>query len=240
MYQGKPVIGLTGSFKPEGWNAQHFLNESYFHAVRHFGGIPLLIPVLAEPEELDYLLNQCDGLILTGGNDIDPIRFGEALLNDTVEIARERDEAETAILDRILKKNLPILGICRGIQIMNVYYGGTLYQDIPAQCPSDVKHRMEEPYHRSSHSCTLVTGSPLHILTGKDSIGVNSHHHQAIKDVDPGLLVMGYSEDGIVEAVCDPSRPFCWGVQWHPERIWDIERSSAQLFEAFLAATAKH
>ena len=239
MYAGKPVIGLTGSFRPDSWTAQHFLNESYLHAVRHFGGIPLFIPVLTEKEELEYLLNQCDGLILTGGNDIDPERFGEHLLNDTVVIASERDEAETAVLDLAVRMDIPILGICRGIQMMNVYFGGTLYQDIPAQCPSDIKHRMEEPYHRTSHSCILVPRSPLHTLAGKDSIGVNSHHHQAIKEPAPGFLVMGRSEDGIIEAICDPGKPFCWGVQWHPERIWDIEDSSAKVFEAFIAASRK-
>lgn len=236
MFDGKPIIGLTGSFKPDSWNEQHILNQSYFYAVRHFGGIPLFIPVLAEKEELEYLVSQCDGLILTGGVDIDPVRFGEKLLNDTVVIMQERDTAEMAVLDLAVRKNIPIFGICRGVQMMNVYFGGTLYQDIPAQCPSDVKHRMDEPYHRTSHSCIVQKNTPLYELACVTEFGVNSHHHQAVKDLAPGFISLGHSEDGIIEAICDPSKPFCWGVQWHPERIWDIEPTSAKLFEAFLSA----
>lgn len=236
MFNGKPVIGLTASYKPDSWTDQHILNESYFHAVRHFGGIPLLIPVLLEQDELEYLLSQCDGLILTGGVDLDPELFGESLLNDTVVITRERDVAEYAVLDMAVKKDIPILGICRGIQTLNVYFGGTLYQDIPAQCPSDVLHRMEAPYHRTCHSCIVDAGSPLHTLTGRDTFGINSHHHQAIKELAPGFVAMGRCEDGVIEAICDPSKPFRWGVQWHPERIWDIEENSAKIFEVFISA----
>lgn len=238
MYKKQPIIGLCGSFEREGENPRHFLNESYFHAIRHFGGIPLLIPVLAEPEELEYLANQCDGLVLTGGDDLDPALFGETLLNDTVNIAPERDRGEYALLDLVLKKGIPILGICRGIQVMNVYCGGTLYQDIPSQVPSDVQHRMEKPNHRTCHRCLTGQNSPLHTLTGLREFGVNSHHHQAVRDLAPNFICMGRSEDGIIEAIYDPGKPFFWGVQWHPERIWDIEESSAKLFQAFLAACA--
>lgn len=236
MYQGKPVIGLTGSFKPDSETPQHFLNQSYFEAIRQFGGIPLLIPVLAQTEELDFLMNQCDGLLLTGGGDLDPALFGETMLNDTVVIAGERDEAEYRALDHAVRRNLPIFGICRGVQVMNVYFGGTLYQDIPTQIPSDIAHRMEKPYHRTCHSCFVEQGTPLHKLTGVSEFGVNSHHHQAVKDLAPGFISMGRSDDGVIEAICDPSKYFCWGVQWHPERIWDIEISSAKLFEAFITA----
>jgi len=129
-----------------------------------------------------------------------------------------------------------MLGICRGIQMMNVYFGGTLIQDIPTQAPSEEKHRMEAPYHRTSHSCVLTEGSPLRKLAGKEIIGVNSHHHQSVKDIAPGFALMGACEDGIVEAIWNPGKKFCWGVQWHPERIWDIEEGSAKVFEAFIEA----
>ena len=233
MFNGKPVIGLTGSFRPHEWTAQHFLNQSYFHAIRHFGGIPVLLPVMAEADELNYLVSTLDGLVLTGGDDIDPALFGEAMLNDTVKLCPERDQAEYAVLKLADEKNLPLLGICRGVQVMNVYYGGTLYQDIPAQIPNCLLHRMEAPFHRTCHSCIPEQGTPFEI---RESFGINSHHHQAIRDVAPGYRAMGRSEDGVIEAIFDPAHRFRWGVQWHPERIWDIESTSAWVFETFIAS----
>ena len=151
MDRKKPVIGLTSSFMIHEDTEKIFLPHSYFEAIRHFGGIPLLIPVMASDDELQFLLDRCDGLLLTGGDDIDPVLFGEDKLNDTVVIAPERDSQEGKLIDMALERKLPILGICRGIQMLNVHLGGTLYQDIPAQIPSEVAHRMEKPYHRASH-----------------------------------------------------------------------------------------
>ena len=233
MFNGKPVIGLTGSFRPHEWTAQHFLNQSYFHAIRHFGGIPVLLPVMAEEDELNYLVSTLDGLVLTGGDDIAPALFGETILNDTVKLCPERDQAEYAVLKLADEKNLPVLGICRGVQVMNVYYGGSLYQDIPAQIPGCLLHRMEAPFHRTCHSCIPEQGTPF---ARWEPFGINSHHHQAIKDVAPGYRCMGRSEDGVIEAIFDPAHRFRWGVQWHPERIWDIEKTSAWVFETFIAS----
>ena len=235
METKKPVIGLTSSFMTHEDRDLVFLPNPYFHAIRHFGGIPVLIPVMADPDELEYLMNLCDGLVLTGGDDIDPSLYGEEKLNDTVCIAPERDAQEGKVIDMAVERNIPIFGICRGVQIMNVHFGGSLYQDIPAQIPSDVAHSMAKPDHRTCHRCITEPGTPLHQLCGSD-IGVNSHHHQAVKDVAPGFVSMGRCEDGIIEAIYDPAKPFCWGVQWHPEKIWDIEEGSAKLFEAFISA----
>ena len=236
MKNGKPVIGLCSSYEKNEKTDRIFLNEDYLRAIRHFGGMPLVIPATAEKEEQAMLLALCDGLVLTGGNDIDPALYGEEVLNDTVEPAPERDAGEYRLCDLALARKLPILGICRGLQLLNVYFGGTLYQDIPSQYPTAAKHRMEEPYHRTEHDCVIAEASPLSALLGQGNVPVNSHHHQAVKDIAPGLQSMGRCSDGIVEALWKPDERFLWAVQWHPEKIWDMEESSAKVFEAFIAA----
>lgn len=236
MYNGKPVIGLTSSFEAIPEADKIFLPHAYFDAVRHFGGIPMMIPVHATEEEQLFLLNQCDGLILTGGNDIDPKHYGESIWNDTVEPAPERDAAEWKICGMALERNIPILGICRGFQLLNVFFGGSLYQDLPTQYTSDIGHRMEKPDIRTCHDCVVNQDSPMYHWVQEAVIGVNSHHHQAVKSLAPGLVAMATARDGLVEAFYRPEHLFCCGVQWHPEKIWQIAPSSGRIFEAFIAA----
>lgn len=236
MYKDKPVIGLTSSFENKQDAPKVFLPQAYLDAIRQFGGIPLLIPVCASDEERALLLDQCDGLVLTGGDDIEPERYGESVWNDTVEPAPERDSAEWKVCAMALERNIPILGICRGFQLLNVFFGGSLYQDLPTQFESVVSHRLEKADYSICHDCIVEEDSPLHALSGEQVISVNSYHHQAVRELAPGLAVMARATDGIIEAFCRTEAPFCWGVQWHPEKIWDIAPSSGKIFEAFLGA----
>lgn len=236
MKDRKPIIGVVSSYKvTDTWN-QVFSYEEYLTSVREFGGIPLLIPTGAGEEELDTLLDLCVGLLLTGGNDVQPALYGEVVLNDTVKPAAQRDDTEWKLCDRVLERDMPVLAICRGMQFLNVYFGGTLYQDIPAQVDTQVKHSMDKPYIRHCHNCLVEPGTPLHDLLGRDSIGVNSHHHQSVKDLAPGFEIMGRCEDGIIEAMWRPEARFLWCVQWHPERIWPMDPNQGKIWEAFIAA----
>ena len=232
----KPIIGLTTMYELRDENDRIILNHSYLDTIRQFGGTPLILPTEGKAEDLKALVELCDGLVLTGGADVHPSRYGEQIRYENVSTNPTQDAGEWLICDFALAQNLPILGICRGIQTMNVYFGGTLYQDIPSQIDTTVQHSMALPKHRTEHECIVVPGTPLHQLVGTDVFQVNSHHHQSIKDLAPGFEVMGRCGDGVIEAIYHPSKPFLWGVQWHPERIWDIESSSAQVFEAFMQA----
>ncbi len=234
-----PTIGLSCSYEKNEEFDRIFLNHDYLNAVRHVGGVPLILPTEAPKEELQYLLSLCDGLLLSGGNDINPALYGQEP-QSVLTLAGCRDQGEIDILDAATQRKLPILGICRGIQLLNVYFGGTLIQDIPTFLPeSAIRHSMEAPYHRVCHTVNVLPDTPLAALTGKSVISVNSHHHQAVGRVASCLAPMAYAEDGIPEALYKPDERFLWGVQWHPERIWDIEDSSAQIFTAFIAACQK-
>lgn len=156
----KPIIGITSSYEQDEKKEYAFINHSYLDAIRRFGGIPLVLPAESTDEDLERLILCCDGIILSGGDDIDPILYGEESINDTLKLISIRDSTEIKVCDLAMQRNLPILGICHGVQLLNVYFGGTLIQDIPTQVSqSTIEHRMDEPYHRTFHDVKLDTNS---------------------------------------------------------------------------------
>jgi putative glutamine amidotransferase len=244
-----PRIGITGSVAAIRMGTRRtFLNEPYLVGVRDAGGLPLPITPAHEGESLRELYEWLDGLLLTGGEDVDPARYGEAVRHATVESVPERDALEFRLLEWALADGLPVLAICRGIQVLNVALGGTLYQDLPAEHEPDAGHDQSKaappvPRVRASHPVTVVPGSFLADLIGDGDLPVNSMHHQGIKALAPGLFPVAYAPDGLIEAVeaNDPAPPaFLVGVQWHPEELAvGGDRASRRLFDAFVTAAAK-
>lgn len=216
--------------------------EDYRQSVLHAGGEARVIEHGIPVAEA---LRGVGGLLLTGGDDVAPSRYGEATHPSTVEVAPERDDFEIALVREARRIGLPILAICRGIQVMNVACGGTLVQDIPTQMGTSTGHAFTVPPHKSfdyAHDIWVEDNSLLmrvmaERLNGSDSCAVNSRHHQAVKDVAPGFKVSATAPDGVIEAIEDPSARFCLGVQWHPENFWRTGEFRP-LFEGFLEAAA--
>ena len=227
----KPIIGLTASVQDDGSIS---LLEAYSRAITECGGIPILIPYVKNTDVYDDIIKKCDGVFITGGADIDPHRYGESKKNTCGQLQQLRDEMELYILGEVLRRNKPILAVCRGVQLLNVYLGGTLYQDIPTEYPSKINHTQKEGRFEPSHSVGVVKDSPLCKLVLKDVMTSNSFHHQAIKDLAVGLEAMAYAEDGIIEAVYLPSRYYVRGYQWHPERLFDTDTDNKKIFSDFI------
>lgn len=234
----KPLIGIPCRSIPDAsQNVRFGVPGTYTRAVDLAGGAPVLIPLQLGQETLSSIFEKLDGLLLVGGFDIDPKEFGENVLPECGEIETDRDATELALTRWALADSRPILGICRGIQVLNVAAGGSLYQDIASQVATNVKHDYgNREGHLLAHEVDVEPNTRVSRLLGADQVKVNSLHHQSVKQIAPGLRVVGRAPDGIVEAIESADDRFVVGVQFHPERMLDSDARMLRLFEEFVAS----
>jgi putative glutamine amidotransferase len=232
-----PVIGITLDAEPAGGYSRiapwYALRENYADMVTRAGGLAVMLA--HEPERADDYLARLDGLVVTGGAfDVDPALFGAADRHPSVHTKDRRTAFERAITLGALDRDLPVLGICGGQQLLNVVLGGTLIQHIPDEIEDALAHEQPNPRNEPGHAVTLVAGTVLQGIVGSDVMAVNSAHHQAVRDVGAGVVVNARAADGVIEGIEAPARRFCLGVQWHPE--FAIDPGDAKIFDALIAA----
>ncbi len=230
----KPVIGVFPLYDIE--KKSIWMLPGYMDGIKNAGGIPFILPYGATKDELEQLNLMIDGYLFTGGNDINPSLYKAKRKDLCGHIDHIRDEMEKEAYLIAKRDDKAILGICRGIQMINVLEGGSLYQDLETEHPSKVIHRMNPPYDKKAHSVYVFHDTPLRDLVNTDSLAVNSLHHQALRRIASSLKSMAVSEDGLVEAIYHPKMKFLWAVQWHPEFMIDNENASAKIFKAFVEA----
>lgn len=240
-----PIIGITPSPSVEmasyGTFERYAMSTTYVDAVLAAGGIPIVLP--PQDANADELIARLDGLLLSGGGDVAPERYGEHAVHPaTYGVHPLRDQSELDLVAAANDRGVPILAICRGIQLLNVAYGGTLHQDLPTSGLATVEHRQQEMHlgmDDIGHDVTLTPSSSLTTIYGQETVGVNSFHHQAIATVGDGLRVIGRAVDDTVEAVTDDRRPFVIGVQWHPEMLFRRHTEHLGLFHSFVQAARR-
>ena len=234
----RPIVGITlDSEAPGGYSKMpwYALRENYADAVARAGGLPLMLPHL--PEDAADYAGHIDALVVTGGNfDVDPALFGDTTRHARVTTKDRRTAFEIAVLRAALARDMPVLGICGGQQVLNVVLGGTLIQHIPDEVAGALAHEQPNPRTEPGHSVRIVAGTLLHRVTGRAEMAVNSAHHQAVKDVAPDIVVDAIAPDGVIEGIEAPARRFCLGVQWHPE--YAIDPGDSAIFRAFIDAAA--
>lgn len=231
----RPIIGLTTFIESKGTYSYNCLNSNYINAIVEAGGTPMMIPLIEDRESLLKYIDIIDGLLFTGGGDIAPLYFGENPIKELGTIEHERDGYEIFLFKEAYDLNMPIMGICRGVQLINVALGGSLYQDIYSQIEHSMGHNPKgSPMNQVHHMIRIEKDSKLYDIFGNENIAVNSFHHQAIKDLGKGLKVTAYSYDGIIEAVESVEKDFVLGVQWHPEALVPKHELFARLFDEFV------
>lgn len=237
---GAPLIGITTSVTVDKVPERAYVNGTYIRAVQAAGGIPVLITPHFTPEVLATLWQRLDGVLLTGGGDIEPARFGEPRHPAVDDVSPARDALEIGLTRRALAEGAPLLAICRGVQVLNVALGGTLFQDIASEIPGALAHSQTAPRHQPTHPVKVMgEGTRLGRVLGAVEIEVNSMHHQAIKSLGQGLAPVAWAPDGVVEGVELPGAPFVVGVQWHPEELVGHDQAARNLFAAVVDAARR-
>lgn len=243
----RPLIGIpTQTLQaidhiPSGLPHSWVMNSRYYTAIADTGGAPVMLPLLdQDPAALRAIYDRLDGLLLSGGVDLDPASFGEAPHPKLGRTDPARDAVELTLVRWAIAEQKPVLGLCRGHQVLNVALGGTLWQDIPAQVPGAIRHDYfpTAGYDRDylAHEVALVPGSRVHAAFGQPTIRVNSMHHQAVKTLAPALTPAGRSPDNLIEAFEAGPGQFLVGVQWHPEIFEPTDEPTRRLFLAFVEA----
>lgn len=232
----RPIIALTADWQEPGGYSKYSwyaLRENYCESIYEAGGTPLLLPY--HVGSVEQYVGVVDALLITGGDfDIDPSLYGQQATNKSVKTIPHRSSFELELAKKSLDKDIPVLGICGGQQLMNVALGGSLIQDIKTEYHTDIEHEQLNPRHEVSHSVTIKPNSILHGIIGRENIMVNSAHHQAVSKIGHGLVTNANSPDGLIEGIEAPTHRFCIGVQWHPEFFaTEFDRF---LFEAFVEA----
>ncbi|HJV45713.1 MAG TPA: gamma-glutamyl-gamma-aminobutyrate hydrolase family protein [Bacillota bacterium] len=229
----RPWIGMTIS--KEGTVLK--VEKDNIEAITQSGGIPVVIPYVEKVHLVKEYASKLDGLMLTGGGDIDPLLYAEEPIPALGYVDPERDFLEKKLVEEILKKNKPLLGICRGCQILNVAAGGDLYQDLSSQIRGElIQHKQNAPRDHLSHTIKIFDGSLLKTILSKDRMKVNSFHHQAVRQLAPGFEVAAVSLDGVIEAFYSKEHRFVLGIQWHPENLIHKYEHARKLFAAFVKA----
>lgn len=232
----KPIIGISSSLN------EHVLSvhTDYIKAITKFGGVPIILPNLQE-DAIESIVELLDGLLLTGGGDIDPTLFNEEPHQNLGTITPERDEFEIAIIQKMMKLNKPIFGICRGLQILNIAIGGDMYQDIYTQSQNKLlQHTQLAPRSHTSHFVQVSEGSKLSDIVQVEKFKVNSFHHQAVRKIPVDFKASAIASDGIIEAFESMNHKFVMGLQWHPECLLSKnDHASTAIFEAFILSCEK-
>lgn len=232
----KPIIGITCVVNWQ--DGKQMQNETYIQAILKAGGIPLLLPAVEGEDVILAHAALLDGLVVSGGPDIDPLYFGEQPIPGLGGVVPLMDSYEVRLIRLFLELDKPILGICRGEQVLNAAAGGTLYQDIYSTLPGLLKHRQEAPRPFRSHSISIQSGTKLASILGVEQTLVNTFHHQAVAQPAPGFVISASAPDGIVEAIESQNHRFALGVQWHPEGMWNVAENHDTLFAAFIVAAS--
>jgi putative glutamine amidotransferase len=243
----RPVIGIATQTLPGVPGERQpcwLMGRSYVEELRKVGGVPWVIPLIPhDPDTLREIFDRLDGVFVTGGVDVDPTSYGEAKSPLCGTTDPDRDAVELLLLKHAMERKMPVLAVCRGIQILNVLGGGTLYQDVTAMVPAALKHDYfptpDQPSRKYlAHDITVKAGSKLGAILGDAVVPVNSMHHQAIKDLAPGLAPTAFAPDGIIEGVEGTGEQYVIAVQWHPEELTDTQPGMKRLFTTFIDAAA--
>lgn len=232
------VIGIIPLYDDD--KESIWMIPGYMDMVAECGGVPIILPLTSDIGILKKSYDMCDGILMTGGHDVNPNLYNEGKIKECGTINETRDYMEKYLFEKAVDDNKPVLGICRGIQLMNVLLGGTLYQDLPSQKKEDIDHHMSAPYDRTAHKVFVLPDTLLSNIIGEGEYGVNSYHHQAIKQLANGAEAMAVSEDGIIEAIKVKNRDFMVGVQWHPEFSYKIDNNCKLLVQAFVDECKKN